>query len=152
MALNMLGIEDAGAGPKAVALQSRHFQRRLGILETTRWLYTGSTANATPLALTPDAENYTLTPNTVYGFRGFVLGRKTDGTDCVFSIQGGIKQVADASTTALVGTPTVTAYEDNAGTDCALTADTTNGRLIITVTGLTASTISWRAAVEFAYL
>jgi hypothetical protein len=83
--------------------------------------------------------------NSAYYFRGEVVSGVTGGGNTKgWSIEGVIKRGANAGTTALVGTPTVTSlYADAGAATWALTAtaDTTNGGLAITFTGQLATTI-----------
>src|SRR3970040_2425914 len=66
------------------------------------------------------------------------------GTTAGFHIIGTIKRGADAASTVLVGTPTVTsAGSKDAAITLAVSADTTNGALGVTSTGLAGTTISW---------
>lgn len=77
--------------------------------------------------------------------------------DCkTWDIVGSIKRGAAAANTALLGTPTITVLgaDTNLGADnttgaiIAITADTTNGGLLITVTGQTDKTLRWVATVH----
>jgi len=76
-----------------------------------------------------------------------VIAGVTGGGDTArWTINGAIKRGAAAASTALVGTPTVTMTHNNAGAAAwtvAVTADTTNGALAVTVTGAAATTIRW---------
>lgn len=68
-----------------------------------------------------------------------------------WTIEGVIKRGASAGTTALVGTATVTSSYADAGASTwsvAVTADTTNGCLAVTVTGQASTTIRWVASIE----
>jgi hypothetical protein len=83
--------------------------------------------------------------NSAYFFRGEVISGKTAGGDTKgWTIEGVIKRGANAASTALVGTPTVTSTYADAGASTwviAVTADTTNGGLQVTFTGQAATTI-----------
>jgi len=144
------GREDLGSGTKSFVPQPRHFQTRQGVFEQKKWLYTGSTANATPAALTPDPENEPLDANSAYAFEGLVVAGVSGGGNAqAYRVQGCVKKGAANANTALVGSPLVTAYENDAGADLGITADTTNGRLILTATGVAATNINWRAELSF---
>jgi hypothetical protein len=83
--------------------------------------------------------------NSAYFFTGEVVSGKTAGGDTKgWTIEGVIKRGANAASTALVGTPTVTSTYADAGASTwviAVTADTTNGGLRVTFTGQAATTI-----------
>jgi len=109
------------------------------------------TTNATATAITSDGgaagtTNQVILPNnSAYFFRGEVISGVTGGGDTKgFTIEGVIKRGANAASTALVGTPTVTSTYADAGASAwaiAVTADTTNGGLRVTFTGQAATTI-----------
>jgi hypothetical protein len=116
------------------------------------------TTDATPtvLASTTSAAGTTnqviLPNNSAYAFKGTVIANVTGGGNTkAWSIEGAIKRGANAASTALVGTPTVTsAYADVGAATWAITAtaDTTNGGLAITFTGQAGTTIRVVAKLE----
>jgi hypothetical protein len=113
------------------------------------WQWRLITADATPVGLTP-VGSVNLAVNTAYAFEGLVVARyAAASTAAAYRCQGGVKMGAAAANTALVGTPLVTVYEDTAGMDLGITADTTNGRLILTATGVAATSILWVAKLRF---
>ena len=74
----------------------------------------------------------------------------TDTESAMYNLKFGIRRGAAAANTAIVGTPVLTVIGEDAGAsawDIAVTADTTNGRPNITVTGETAKTIRWVGSV-----
>jgi hypothetical protein len=83
-----------------------------------------------------------------------VAGTITGSSYCAsWSIEGQIMRSSSAAGTRLVGTPQLNrvAADANASTwAIAATADTTNGGLAITVTGVAATTIRWVAKIETA--
>jgi hypothetical protein len=109
------------------------------------------TTDATPTVLTSDAiaastTNQVILPNnSAYYFRGEVVAGVTGGGNTKgWFIEGVIKRGANAASTALVGTPTVTSSYADAGASTwtiAVTADTTNGGLAVTFTGQAGTTI-----------
>jgi hypothetical protein len=142
----LTGREDLGSGPKAFAYEPRNFQLRKGVFSRANWLWTLTTADATPTAMVWDTENEVILANAVYGFEGFVVADYVAAnTAAAYRVQGAIRKGANNAATALVGTPLVTSYEDTAGMDLGVTADTTNGRLILTATGVASTSIVWRA-------
>jgi hypothetical protein len=117
----------------------------------------GATTDATPKILTSDPQsvgttNQVILPNNAaYFFRGEVVAGVTGaGNTKGWTIEGVIKRGANAASTTLVGTPTVTSLYADAGAatwSIAVTADTTNGGLKVEVTGQAATTIRWVAQI-----
>jgi hypothetical protein len=109
------------------------------------------TTDATATALTSDPNaagttNQVILPNnSAYFFTGEVISGVTGGGDTKgWTIEGVIKRGANAASTALVGTPTVTSMYADVGAATwaiAVTADTTNGGIRVTFTGQAATTI-----------
>lgn len=119
------------------------------------------TTDATPSILLADgtaalsaSNQCTLQNNNAIAFNVEIVARDTATGSCArWEAKGLIKRGANASTTALVGVPTITLTHNDAVTwavvgAIALTADTTNGALAITVTGAVATTIKWLAKIE----
>ena len=109
------------------------------------------TTDATATRLTCDGgagstTNQVILPNnSAYFFTGEVVAGVTGGGNTKgWTIEGVIKRGANAASTALVGTPTVTSTYADAGASTwviAVTADTTNGGLAVTFTGQASTTI-----------
>jgi len=122
-----------------------------GISQAALIILAKQTTDATATALVSNQSaagttNQVILPNnSAYFFRGEVISGKTAGGDTKgWTIEGVIKRGANAASTALVGTPTVTSSYADAGAstwDIAVTADTTNGGLQVTFTGQAATTI-----------
>ena len=75
-----------------------------------------------------------------------IAGVTAAGDTARWTIDGAIKRGANAASTAMVGTPTVTMTHNDAGAaawSVAVTADTTNGGIKVEVTGAAATTIRW---------
>jgi hypothetical protein len=118
-----------------------------------------ATTDATASILTSDAgaastsNQCTLQNNNAIAFTIEVVARNTStGMAGRWEAKGLIKRGANASATALVGTPVVTLT--NADNEAwivtgaiALTADTTYGALAVTVTGAASTTIHWLAKI-----
>lgn len=85
--------------------------------------------------------------NSAIYFKGECIAAVTGAGDTKgWYIEGVIKRGANAASTVLVGTPSVTSLYADAGAttwSIAITADTTNGALRVTVTGQAATTIRW---------
>lgn len=114
-----------------------------------------ATTNATPaeMFLNGSSQRMTLPNDSTWAFNILVVARRTNGDNesAGYLITGVIDRNGSAGTTALVGTPTVTVLaEDNAGWDVAVTADTSNGSLKISVTGEASKNIQWVARIETA--
>jgi hypothetical protein len=116
------------------------------------------TTDATATVLCSDANaasggNQVILPNnSAYFFTGEVVAGVTGGGNTKgWTIEGVIKRGANAASTALVGTPTVTSTYADAGASTwviAVTADTTNGGLAVTFTGQLATTIRCVAQIR----
>jgi hypothetical protein len=116
------------------------------------------TTNATATVLasdtfTPDNTNQVIIPNnSAYVFQGTCIANVTGGsTTSGWKFEGVIKRGANAASTTLVAavTPTVIAQDVAAATwVLAITADTTNGGIAVTVTGAAATTIRWVSAIQ----
>ncbi len=113
------------------------------------------TTNATPSILisvvgAASATNQSvLLNNSAHAIFCMVVSRDiATGNMATWRIEAAIKRGANASTTAIVGTPTVTMLFNNAAASTwtvAATADTTNGALALTATGEAGKTIDWIA-------
>jgi hypothetical protein len=91
------------------------------------------------------ANQVTLPNNSAYSFSGEVIAGVTGaGNAARWTIDGAIKRGANAASTAMVGTPTVTMTHSDAGAATwvvAVTANTTLGCITVTFTGAAATTI-----------
>lgn len=113
-------------------------------------------ATATVLASNSSAVGTTnqviLPNNSAYTFQGTCIANVTGGgATSGWKFEGVIKRGANAASTTLVAavTPTVIAQDAGAATwVLAVTADTTNGGIAVTVTGAAATTIRWVAKIE----
>jgi hypothetical protein len=90
--------------------------------------------------------------NSAYVFQGTVIAARTAaGNTSGWKFEGTIKRGANAATTTLVAAVTPTVISQDAGASAwvvAVTADTTNGGLAVTVTGAAATTIRWVCRLE----
>jgi hypothetical protein len=117
------------------------------------------TTDATAEALrtssgTASTDNQIVLPNnSCYGFTGTVIAREAASATndfAVWEIKGGAVRAASASTTAL-GTYNINKISESSGAtnwSIALSADTTNGAVAITVTGEASHNIRWVATVN----
>ena len=116
------------------------------------------TTDATATALTSDGSaasgtNQVILPNnSAYYFKGSVIAGVTGGGNSkAWAFEGAIKRGATAASTTIVGTAVLNTIAQDAGASTwtiAITADTTNGGLAVTVTGQASTTIRWVCKVE----
>jgi hypothetical protein len=115
------------------------------------------TTDATATTLTSNTSaastiNQVILPNnSAYFFRGEVIAGVTGAGDTKgWTIEGVIKRGANAASTVLVGTTVMSSYGDAGAVTwvVAVTADTTNGGIAVTVTGAAATTIRWVVKIE----
>lgn len=126
----------------------------VGDAQSGKFVLRSDTTNATPEALTGDNFSGTtqviLPNNSAYAFHGTIVARQqaSAGTACAaWKIEGLIRREGSAGTTVLVNSAT-TVIDNTPGWGMALSADTTNGGLAITVTGAAATNIRWVATVH----
>jgi hypothetical protein len=129
-----------------------------GVSQSSLLIIGRQTTDATATRLTSDTAaagttNQVIMPNnSAYFFRGEVVAGVTGGGNTKgWTIEGVIKRGANAASTTLVGTPTVTSSFADAGASTwviAVTADTTNGGLAVTFTGQAATTIRTVAQIR----
>ena len=122
-----------------------------GVSQSAILVLAVQTTDATATALRSDTSaagttNQVILPNnSAYFFTGEVVSGVTGGGNTKgWTIEGVIKRGANAASTALVGTPTVTSMYADVGAATwviAVTADTTNGGIRVTFTGQAATTI-----------
>lgn len=120
-----------------------------------------NTANNTPTVLTSDnltpgaSNQLVLSNNQSMAVTGRVIaqrkGSESTTSTAAWEFKGVIRRGANAASTALVAavTPTLIAADaDAAAWTIAVTADTTNGALAVTVTGETSKNIRWVCTLE----
>lgn len=113
----------------------------------------GVTTDATVTELFADGSTQRLLlPNkTLWTFSIYVAGRRQDtsGGGAGYRLEGVIRRDASVGTTTLTGAVSKTILgETNAAWDVTVSADTTNGALLIQVTGEAAKTIRWVATAQ----
>jgi hypothetical protein len=116
------------------------------------------TTNATATRITTDGNAAdtrnipTLNNNGAMYFKGRVIANVTGaGNSKVWTFEGGLKRGATAATTVLIGSVATNIVAADAGASTwtiAVTADTTNGGLNVTVTGQAATTIRWNCQID----
>jgi len=145
------GIARAISGNTVFSASTAPIASSLGVSQTALLVLGTQTTDATATALRSNSSaagttNQVILPNnSAYFFRGEVVSGVTGGGNTKgWTIEGVIKRGANAASTALVGTPTVTSSYADAGASTwtiAVTADTTNGGLRVTFTGQASTTI-----------
>jgi hypothetical protein len=116
------------------------------------------TTDATATVLTSTSggagsTNQVILPNnSAYAFKGTVIANVTGAANgASWSFEGAIMRGANAASTVLIDTPSVNRVASSAGATAwvvALSADTTNGGLAVTVTGAASTTIRWVCRAE----
>ncbi|MBE2232866.1 MAG: hypothetical protein IAE85_05170 [Anaerolinea sp.] len=101
----------------------------------------------------PSATNQITLPNNgAYRLKGHAIARRASNGDAKsWDLAVTIKRGANAAATAIVGTATVTPVDADGGASTwaiALTADTTDGCLAVTVTGQSGATIKWSIRLD----
>ena len=118
--------------------------------------YVGGTTDGTAKVLTANnggasATNQVILPNgSAYTFTGTIVARQqaAGGTaSAAWKVEGLIRREANAASTVLVASAINTISNVPTWT-VALTADTTNGGLAVTVTGAAATNIRWVATIQ----
>lgn len=129
-----------------------------GASQTGTMVLAVNTTDATSTALTTYASASTtnqliLPNNSAYAFSGTIIARQqaASGSDfAAWEIKGGAVRDANAASTSL-GSYNINVLSKSTGAsawDIALSADTTNGGVAITVTGAAATNIRWVATVN----
>jgi len=116
----------------------------------TAYVATGTTTNSTPLVLQVDGNNIVLTKNKTYSFTTRVLGILSSLNTGYAKEMKGVISIGANNASAIILAPTVdTVILDlGDGLTANATADTINGALSITVTGVVSESIRWIAKVE----
>ena len=115
-----------------------------------------ATTNATATVLSSDntaasgTNQLVLPNNSAHAFSALIVGRQqaAGGTaSAAWRIEGLIRREGTAASTTLVNSST-TVLSNVPGWTVAISADTTNGALTVTVTGAAATNIRWVATVQ----
>jgi hypothetical protein len=154
-----IGISRSIAGNIVLCASSQPISGQpAGAFQSAVLVLARQTTDATPTVLASNSSSATTTNqvimpnNSAYFFTGEVIAGVTGGGNTKgWTIEGVIKRGANAASTALVGTPTVTSTYADAGASTwviAVTADTTNGGLAVTFTGQASTTIRTVAKIS----
>ena len=117
--------------------------------------WNGTTANATAQELflgDTASQRFILKDRSAVAFKVYVVAVNTStGDSSAWEISGGIKRRSGAATAALIGAVVTTMANESGAltTNPTLTADTTNGSLMLTVTGVAATTVKWNAMMSY---
>jgi hypothetical protein len=130
----------------------------VGISQSSLLILGVQTTDATATILRSDTAsagttNQVILPNnSAYYFKGSVIANVTGAANgASWDFSGAIMRGANAASTVFIGTPMLNRVGATAGAaawSIALTTDTTNGGLAVTVTGAAATTIRWVAKIE----
>jgi hypothetical protein len=152
------GTDRAIAGNLSFSASSNPIASALGVSQGSILILARQTTDATATILSsdsaaPSGTNQVILPNnSAYYFRGEVVAGVTGGGNTsAWSIEGAIKRGSGVGTTAIVGTPVLNLVAQDSGASTwaiAITADTINGGLSITVTGQASTTIRWVAQIR----
>ena len=137
----------------AIKLSNSPFSNRY---QNGVWILSSDTSDATPKAISTNtfsagSNNQIIPPNnSAFAFSGTIIARQSAATgtaSAAWKIEGLIRREGSAGTTVLVNSAT-TVLDNTPAWGMALTADTTNGGLAITVTGAAATNIRWVATIN----
>jgi len=141
-----------------VAACNRPIAANNGISQMSFVILGTQTTDATATVLASDSSvaglsNQVILPNNAaYHFKGSVIANVTGAANgAAWEFSGAIMRGANAASTVLINTPSINRIAASSGATAwtiALTADTTNGGLAVTVTGAAATTIRWVAKLE----
>jgi len=129
-----------------------------GVSQSALLVLGRQTTDATATVLCSDSSsasgaNQVILPNnSAYYFKGSVIANVTGAANgAAWEFSGAIMRGANAGSTVLIGTPAINRVASTSGASAwtiALTADTSNGGLAVTVTGAASTTIRFVAKVE----
>lgn len=150
-----------GAGTSATLQGSQAYANgsfaTAGDAQNLQFVLRNITTNATATDLFVDGVAATVRPippnNSVWSFVILIAARRTDttGGGAGYKFEGVIRKDTTAASTTLVGAVSKSILgETNTAWDAAITADTTNGALKVTVTGEASKTIRWVATCNIA--
>ena len=140
-----------------ISLNVVAYSGTLGSTQTSIATIGAATTDATPTVLKSNSNTasgtnqLTLSNNSSIAFTAIVTASTTAAGDCSsWKFEGQIQRGANAASTALVAAITPALITQKAGASTwavAVTANTTNGCLAVTVTGQAATTIRWTCTI-----
>lgn len=143
-----------GNGQGKDAWSSSGFSAVVGSNQGARQTLQASTTNATVTSMSADGaavntgNSIPLQNNSVMLVDAVVTAKNEGGTEfAAYSVRAVISRGANAAATVVESVTTDVWFEDTAGWDVTLIADTTNGCGVIRVTGAAATNIRWGATV-----
>ena len=142
-ATNTLGSGEPAGSPKTgIQVIVAHTADATATVATTPTSSGQATASSDTIPALPN--------NSAYAFSGTIVARQqaSQGTaSAAWKVEGLIRREGSAGTTVLVNSAT-TVLDNTPGWGMALSADTTNGGLAITVTGAASTNIRWVATIH----
>ena len=126
-----------------------------GEAQAGQYVMSASTSDATPdelaIGAAGNTDNYIVLPNNgAYAFEGTIVTRQqaADGTiSAAWQVKGLIRREANAGSTVLVNSA-IEVLSNASSLGLALSADTTNGGLAITCTGLASTDLRWVGTIK----
>jgi len=129
-----------------------------GLSQSALLILATQTTDATATVLRSNTQaasttNQVILPNnSAYYFKGSVIANVTGAANgAAWAFEGAIMRGANAGSTVLIGTPAINRVASTSGASAwtiALTADTSNGGLAVTVTGAASTTIRWVSSIS----
>ncbi len=123
--------------------------------QSSRFRLRIATTDATPTVMTVDGAaaatntRVNLQNNNTFAFTGLVVGKQTGSTNAAsWKLEGQITRGANAAATVLDASTVTVIFNGPAWGTPTLTADATNGALILTITGKAATNIRWSAHID----
>jgi hypothetical protein len=136
-----------------IPIENKQGVQQAGLLILGRQTTDATATRLTSNAFTASTQNQVILPNnSAYYVKGSIIATVTGGGNTKsWDFIATIKRGANAAATSIVGAVTLNVQAADAGASTwivAITADTTNGGLAVTVTGEAATTIRWVAKLE----
>ena len=136
-----------------IPIENKQGVQQAGLLILGRQTTDATATRLTSNAFTASTQNQVILPNnSAYYVKGSIIATVTGGGNTKsWDFIATIKRGANAAATSIVGAVTLNVQAADAGASTwivAITADTTNGGLAVTVTGQAATTIRWVAKLE----
>ena len=152
-----IGYEATTRATPSIAFAAGSFSGIAGQHQSSMFALRARTTDATPRVLNSDGgtggstnDQIILPNNAAFAFHGTIVARQqaSAGTaSAAWKIEGLIRREGSAGTTVLVNSAT-TVLDNTPAWGMALSADTTNGGLAITVTGAAATNIAWNGNIH----
>jgi hypothetical protein len=109
-----------------------------------------NTNNSVDLYLDGTSQTLVMKDNTSMTYWGYVTARSDSGLTAAWKIEGMLKRAGGPATTSSPASPTLTTIDDSelSAASILIGPDTTNGGLMLNVTGVNATNIRWGAKIH----